>query len=49
VNQVAKSGQLELCDWDQAYFPDGRFDQNRMLKMWRDVLDAAGATDYVRT
>jgi hypothetical protein len=21
VNRVADSGQLELCDWDQAYFP----------------------------
>ena len=45
VDQVAKSGQMKFCDWDQAHFPDGRFDQNRMLKMWQDVLDAAGATD----
>jgi hypothetical protein len=27
VNRFADSGQLELCDWDQDYCPDGRFDQ----------------------
>jgi DcmR-like sensory protein len=49
VNRVAKSGQLELCDWEQAYFPDGRFDQDRMLRMWQDVLGAAFRDGYART
>lgn len=37
-NRVGKSGQLELCDWEQAYFPDGRFDQNRMLRCGKTCL-----------
>ncbi|HEY1469557.1 MAG TPA: MEDS domain-containing protein [Candidatus Acidoferrum sp.] len=49
VNHVADSGQLELWDWDQAYFPDGRFDQGRMLRMWQEVLRAAGLFGYTRT
>jgi hypothetical protein len=24
------NGQLELCDWNETYLPDGRFDQHRM-------------------
>jgi hypothetical protein len=49
VNHAEKSGQLELCDWEQAYFPDGRFDQHRMLAMWQEVLGAAGRKGYSRT
>jgi hypothetical protein len=49
VNRFADSGQLELCDWDQAYFLDGRFDQDRMLRMWQEVLSAAGLSGYART
>jgi hypothetical protein len=49
VDEVEQNGQLEFCDWNQAYFPDGRFDQNRMLKMWQEVLDAAGVKGYSRT
>ena len=49
VNRAAISGQLELCDWDQAYFPDGRFDQDRMLRMRQEVLSAASGRGYART
>ena len=49
VESVEKSGQLQLCDWEQAYFPDGRFDQDRMLGMWQEVLGAAGQRGYIRT
>jgi hypothetical protein len=49
VHRLAQSGQLELCDWNQAYFPDGRFDMDRMLRMWEDVLGAAHHTGHART
>jgi hypothetical protein len=49
VEGVEKSGQLELCDWEQAYFPDGRFDQNRMLAMWQEVMGGAVQSGYTRT
>jgi hypothetical protein len=49
VEATEKSGQFQLCDWNQAYFPDGRFDQDRMLGMWQDVLAAAGQHGYSRT
>ena len=49
VIEAEKSGQFEFCDWDQAYFPDGRFDQDRMLAMWREVLDAAGQRGFPLT
>jgi len=42
VAEAEKSGQFELCNWAQMYLRDGRFDQDRMLAMWRDVLVAAG-------
>jgi hypothetical protein len=32
-----------------AYFPDGRFDQTRMLTMWKDVLETAGLEGFPRT
>jgi len=38
VNRVERDGQLKLCDWEEAYFPDGRFDQHRMLTMWEENL-----------
>jgi hypothetical protein len=49
VSDAESSGQLQFCDWEQAYFPDGRFDQNRMLAMWQDVLRAATDNGYGRT
>jgi MEDS: MEthanogen/methylotroph, DcmR Sensory domain len=41
VAQAEQGGQLELCDWEAAYFPDGCFDQNRMLAMWQKALEGA--------
>jgi hypothetical protein len=49
VAEAEKNGQLELCNWNDAYFPDGRFDQNRMLAMWQGVLDAATQRGFPRT
>jgi len=41
-----RRGQLELWDWDEAYFPDGRFDQSRMLTTWQEVLDGARSDGF---
>ena len=49
VTEAEKRGQLELCNWNEAYFPDGRFDQNRMLAMWREVLDGATQRGFLQT
>lgn len=34
-----RSGQLELCDWHDAYLRDGHFDQNKMLALLQGALD----------
>jgi DcmR-like sensory protein len=49
VAEAEKSGQFELCNWEQMYLQDGYFDQDRMLAMWRDVLEAAGQRGFPRT
>jgi hypothetical protein len=49
VSSAQQSGQFEFCDWDAAYFPDGRFDQHRMLAMWREVLDGAAQAGFPLT
>jgi hypothetical protein len=41
VSSARKQGQLKLCDWEEAYLPDGRFDMHRMLDMWRNELKHA--------
>jgi hypothetical protein len=48
VDRVEKNGQLERCEWNRAYFPDGRLYQDRRLKMWQGVLEAAGLKGYSR-
>ena len=49
VAEAEKSGQFELCNWEQMYLRDGYFDQDRMLTLWRDVLEAAGQHGFPRT
>ena len=49
VTGAEKSGQFELCNWEQMYLRDGYFDQERMLALWRDVLAAAGQCGFSRT
>ena len=49
VAEAEKSGQFELCQWEQMYLRDGRFDQDRMLAVWRDVLAAAGQRGFPGT
>jgi len=33
VTETQKDGQFELRDWEEAYFREGGFDQNKMLAM----------------
>jgi hypothetical protein len=49
VAEAEKSGQFELCQWEQMYLRGGRFDQDRMLAVWRDVLEAAGQRGFPGT
>jgi hypothetical protein len=44
-----EKGQLELQDWNQFYFPDGRFDETRTVDQWTAVLDGAVQKGYPRT
>jgi len=46
---VQEKGQLELQDWNEFYFPDGRFDETRTLAQWTAVLDGAVQKGYPRT
>jgi hypothetical protein len=49
VTDAEKSGQFELCDWEDVYFREGYFDQDRMLAMWLDVLDGSAKQGYLLT
>ena len=49
VSEAEKSGQFELCNWEQMYLREGCFDQERMLALWRDVFAAAGQCGFPRT
>jgi len=40
VAEAEKRGQLEIKEWQDAYLRDGRFDQDRMLALIEDVLEA---------
>src|SRR5258708_27084087 len=46
VAEAEKSGQFELCNWEQMYLPDGCFNQDRMLALWRGVLAVAGQRGF---
>src|SRR5258707_14482003 len=46
VTKAEKSGQFELCNWEQMYLRDGCFDQDRMLATWHDVLVTAGERGF---
>lgn len=38
--RLEKSGQFELRTWDEAYLRDGHFDQDAMLSLIEEVLNA---------
>ena len=46
VDAAQRSGQLELLRSEQTYLRAGRFDQDRMLELIQNVLDAGHARGY---
>ena len=40
VEAAEKSGQFELRNWADAYLRDGHFDQDRMLSLIQEILEA---------
>jgi hypothetical protein len=48
VPNVETQGQLEVRVWNEAYLRDGQFDQNRMLSLIQEVLEA-GRQGFPRT
>lgn len=49
VTKAESSGQFELCKWEEMYFREGHFDQDRMLGLWKDILDGAERMGYPLT
>ena len=39
TDAAEKDGQLALCNWEDAYLREGRFDQDRMLALIEEVLE----------
>jgi hypothetical protein len=40
VEPSLRSGQLQVCTWEEAYLRDGYFDGDRMIRILTDLLDA---------
>jgi hypothetical protein len=38
TDSAEQAGQLQLKVWDEVYFHEGRFDQQRRLTAWKDVF-----------
>jgi hypothetical protein len=49
VSDAEGSGQFELRRWEDAYLRDGHFDQNRMLALIEEVLQAGKTQGYPLT
>lgn len=49
VAEAEKNGQYKLRDWDEVYYCDGCFDQDRMLNTWKDLFDPTGSKGFPRT
>lgn len=49
VKDAEAKGQFELRRWEDAYLRDGHFDQNRMLALIEEVLQAGTAQGYPLT
>ena len=45
----AHSGQFELRNWADAYLRDGHFDQDRMLALIQEVLEAGSQQGFPLT
>jgi MEDS: MEthanogen/methylotroph, DcmR Sensory domain len=49
VTAAETNGQFELRNWADAYLRDGHFDQDRMLALIQEVLDACPQQGFTRT
>ena len=49
VEQAMNTGQFEVRRWQQAYLRDDHFDQNAMLALIEEVLQAGAASGYAFT
>ena len=49
VEQAINTGQFEVRRWQQAYLRDDHFDQNAMLALIEEVLQAGAASGYAFT
>jgi MEDS: MEthanogen/methylotroph, DcmR Sensory domain len=49
VAEAEKDGRYQLRDWDEVYYCDGCFDQDRMLNTWKNLLDTSGSNGLPRT
>jgi DcmR-like sensory protein len=49
VDTAERSRQFELRAWEEAYLRGGHFDQNAMLALIREVLDAGPALGFPLT
>jgi hypothetical protein len=49
IDSVAEEGHFEIRDWNEYYFPDGEFNEARLLAQWDTVLEGAVRKGYSRT
>lgn len=49
VATAQRKGQLEVMRWEDAYLRDGHFDQDRMLVLIEEVLNAGEAQGFPLT
>jgi hypothetical protein len=49
VTSAVARGQFELRTWEEAYLRDGHFDQDAMLALIEQVLDASKAAGFPLT
>ena len=49
ADEAERRGQLEVRRWEDAYLRDGHFDQDQMLTLIQEVLDAGKAQGYPLT
>ena len=49
VDEADRSGQLEVCRWEDAYLREGHFDQDAMLDLIEEVLKGGKAQGFSLT
>ena len=48
IESAQRTGQFRLGDWNEVYFPDGGFDQDRMLALLDAALNKGSAQPLLR-